>query len=99
MHAEEIRGEIEVETERHLQKYGNGRVVSPDPIYLTVFSPHVPNLTMVDMPGGCAAYGCVIKLLRWALLLLLRWNALDMMSIAYCYGWHLLLHYDAQLAA
>uniref|UniRef100_A0A7S0WQS1 Dynamin GTPase n=1 Tax=Chlamydomonas leiostraca TaxID=1034604 RepID=A0A7S0WQS1_9CHLO len=48
---EEIRGEIEVETERHLQKHGNGRVVSPDPIYLTVHSPHVPNLTMVDMPG------------------------------------------------
>ncbi|KAJ9505175.1 hypothetical protein QJQ45_024850 [Haematococcus lacustris] len=47
---EEIRGEIEAETER-LLKNMNGRVVSPDPIYLTVHSPNVPNLTMVDMPG------------------------------------------------
>ncbi|GFH12797.1 uncharacterized protein HaLaN_08551, partial [Haematococcus lacustris] len=46
---EEIRGEIEAETER-LLKNMNGRVVSPDPIYLTVHSPNVPNLTMVDMP-------------------------------------------------
>ena len=27
------------------------KVVSPDPIYLTVYSKNVPNLTMVDMPG------------------------------------------------
>ena len=47
---DQIRGEIEAETDRHLGKLG-GRVVSPDPIYLTVFSPHVPNLTLVDMPG------------------------------------------------
>jgi hypothetical protein len=25
--------------------------VSPVPIYLTVYSPKVPNLTLVDMPG------------------------------------------------
>lgn len=47
---EEIRLEIEAETDRLLSKL-NGRVVSPNPIYLTVFSPNVPNLTMVDMPG------------------------------------------------
>ncbi len=50
MCAEEIRGEIDAETERHLRKMGT-KVVSPDPIYLTVYSPTVPNLTLVDMPG------------------------------------------------
>jgi hypothetical protein len=49
--ADEISKEIEDETERHLKKVGGTRVVSPDPIYLTVYSPNVPNLTMVDMPG------------------------------------------------
>lgn len=48
---EEIRQEIEAETERHLQKMGGVKVVSPDPIYLTVYSANVPNLTLVDMPG------------------------------------------------
>lgn len=48
-HAEEIRLEIETETERHLKK--SSRAVSPDPIYLTVYSTNVPNLTLVDMPG------------------------------------------------
>lgn len=43
-----IRDEITAETERHL---GGGRIVSPEPIYLTITSPHVPNLTLVDMPG------------------------------------------------
>lgn len=47
---EEIRAEIDAETERHLRKMGT-KVVSPDPIYLTVYSPTVPNLTLVDMPG------------------------------------------------
>mmetsp|Transcript_14458 Transcript_14458/g.31336 ORF Transcript_14458/g.31336 Transcript_14458/m.31336 type:complete len:628 (+) Transcript_14458:150-2033(+) len=47
---EAIRGEIEEETDRHIKKLG-GKVVSPDPIYLTVYSKNVPNLTMVDMPG------------------------------------------------
>ncbi len=48
----EMSLEIEAETDRLLKsKQGNGKVVSPDPIYLTVYSPHVPNLTMVDMPG------------------------------------------------
>jgi hypothetical protein len=27
-------------------------MVSPDPIQLAIYSPHVPNLTMVDMPGA-----------------------------------------------
>lgn len=44
-----IRAEIEVETGRYLK--AKGRAVSPDPIQLTVFSPNVPNLTLVDMPG------------------------------------------------
>lgn len=48
--AGEIQTEIEAETDRLLQKL-NGRVVSPNPIYLTVYSPNVPNLTLVDMPG------------------------------------------------
>lgn len=56
--ADAIRLEIEAETERLLSKMGN-KTVSPNPIYLTVHSPKVPNLTMVDMPGPrhCAAYG------------------------------------------
>lgn len=37
------------ETERHLA--GTKRIVSSDPIYLTIQSPNVPNLTLVDMPG------------------------------------------------
>jgi hypothetical protein len=49
--AEAIRKEIEEETERLLQREGGARVVSPVPIYLTVFSNNVPNLTLVDMPG------------------------------------------------
>lgn len=48
--ADDITREIEVETERHLAKTG-GKVVSADPIYLTVHSVNVPNLTLVDMPG------------------------------------------------
>lgn len=46
---EKVRQEIEDETERHLQKHH--KPVSPVPIYLTVYSPIVPNLTLVDMPG------------------------------------------------
>jgi len=44
-----IRQEIEAETDRHLGK--SHKVVSPIPIYLTIYSPHVPNLTLVDLPG------------------------------------------------
>ncbi len=33
---------------------GRGKVVSADPIQLTVSSPNVPNLTLVDMPGESA---------------------------------------------
>ena len=44
-----IRAEIEAETGRYLK--AKGRAVSPDPIQLTVYSPNVPNLTLVDMPG------------------------------------------------
>lgn len=46
-----IRDEIEAETNRHLKK--TAKSVSVDPIQLTVYSPNVPNLTLVDMPGGC----------------------------------------------
>eukprot|EP00891_Asterochloris_glomerata_P004731 jgi/Astpho2/4731/e_gw1.00067.68.1_t len=45
----QIRQEIEDETMRYLK--GRGKVVSADPIQLTVSSPNVPNLTLVDMPG------------------------------------------------
>lgn len=34
---------------RHLSKVR--KPVSPDPIQLAIYSPKVPNLTMVDMPG------------------------------------------------
>lgn len=31
--------------------------MSGDPIYLTVFSPNVPNLSLVDMPGAVRVPG------------------------------------------
>ena len=34
---------------------GKGKAVAPDPIQLTVYSPVVPNLTLVDMPGQASA--------------------------------------------
>uniref|UniRef100_A0A7S0VAJ5 Uncharacterized protein n=1 Tax=Polytomella parva TaxID=51329 RepID=A0A7S0VAJ5_9CHLO len=46
---DDITREIESETERHTKS--KGVVISPDPIYLTVYSPDVPNLTVIDMPG------------------------------------------------
>ena len=49
MYVDAIMMEIEAETKRYLQQ--NGKVVSADPIQLTVYSPLVPNLTLVDMPG------------------------------------------------
>mmetsp|Transcript_7648 Transcript_7648/g.28161 ORF Transcript_7648/g.28161 Transcript_7648/m.28161 type:complete len:614 (-) Transcript_7648:640-2481(-) len=45
---EDVRKEIEAETDRAV---GKGRNVSPVPIYLTVYSPDVVNLTLVDLPG------------------------------------------------
>ncbi|XP_074533275.1 dynamin-1-like protein isoform X1 [Halichoeres trimaculatus] len=45
---EQIRQEIESETER---VSGNNKGISDDPIHLKVFSPHVVNLTLVDLPG------------------------------------------------
>ncbi|XP_044049050.1 dynamin-1-like protein isoform X1 [Siniperca chuatsi] len=45
---EEIRQEIEAETERIS---GNNKGISDEPIHLKVFSPHVVNLTLVDLPG------------------------------------------------
>ncbi|XP_070827613.1 dynamin-1-like protein isoform X1 [Chaetodon trifascialis] len=45
---EEIRQEIEAETERIS---GNNKGISDDPIHLKIFSPHVVNLTLVDLPG------------------------------------------------
>ena len=54
--AEKIREEIEQETIRFLA--GKGKAVSPDPIQLTVYSPSVPNLTLVDMPGESPASSC-----------------------------------------
>lgn len=41
--------EIEDETLRLLEK--KRLAVSPEPIQLTVYSPNVPNLSLVDMPG------------------------------------------------
>ncbi|XP_013875282.1 dynamin-1-like protein [Austrofundulus limnaeus] len=45
---DEIRQEIENETER---VSGNNKGISDDPIHLKIFSPHVVNLTLVDLPG------------------------------------------------
>jgi len=43
-----VREEIENETSRSL---GVGKAVSSEPILLTIRSPYVPTLTLVDMPG------------------------------------------------
>ncbi|XP_069018413.1 dynamin-1-like protein isoform X4 [Embiotoca jacksoni] len=45
---EQIRQEIEAETERIS---GNNKGISDEPIHLKIFSPHVVNLTLVDLPG------------------------------------------------
>ncbi|XP_076877679.1 dynamin-1-like protein isoform X4 [Brachyhypopomus gauderio] len=45
---DEIRQEIEAETDRIS---GNNKGISDEPIHLKVFSPHVVNLTLVDLPG------------------------------------------------
>ncbi|XP_028304265.1 dynamin-1-like protein isoform X1 [Gouania willdenowi] len=45
---DEIRKEIENETERIS---GNNKGISEEPIHLKIFSPHVVNLTLVDLPG------------------------------------------------
>uniref|UniRef100_A0A3Q1BB59 Dynamin-1-like protein n=1 Tax=Amphiprion ocellaris TaxID=80972 RepID=A0A3Q1BB59_AMPOC len=45
---QEIRQEIEAETER---SSGDNKGISPEPIYLKIFSPKVLNLTLVDLPG------------------------------------------------
>ncbi|KAJ8380073.1 hypothetical protein SKAU_G00008510 [Synaphobranchus kaupii] len=44
----EIRKEIEEETAR---TSGDNKGISPDPIHVKIFSPHVLNLTLVDLPG------------------------------------------------
>ncbi|XP_078272977.1 dynamin-1-like protein isoform X2 [Rhinoraja longicauda] len=44
----EIRQEIENETDR---VSGGNKGISDEPIHLRIFSPHVVNLTLVDLPG------------------------------------------------
>jgi len=44
----EVRKEIEAETDRMT---GSNKGISPIPINLRVYSPHVLNLTLVDLPG------------------------------------------------
>ncbi|XP_060125202.1 dynamin-1-like protein isoform X2 [Zootoca vivipara] len=44
----EIQQEIEIETERTT---GTNKGISPEPLYLKIYSPHVLNLTLVDLPG------------------------------------------------
>eukprot|EP01024_Parvocaulis_polyphysoides_P024264 TRINITY_DN2224_c0_g4_i1.p1 TRINITY_DN2224_c0_g4~~TRINITY_DN2224_c0_g4_i1.p1 ORF type:complete len:628 (-),score=135.21 TRINITY_DN2224_c0_g4_i1:568-2451(-) len=46
---QDIMDEITFETNRHLQQIG--QTVSKEPLNLTVYSPVVPNLTLVDLPG------------------------------------------------
>ncbi|XP_072242272.1 dynamin-1-like protein isoform X1 [Leuresthes tenuis] len=48
MDFEEIRQEIEAETDRIS---GINKGISDEPIHLKIFSPHVVNLTLVDLPG------------------------------------------------
>jgi len=48
MEFEEIRKEIEEETDRAT---GANKNISPVPINLRVYSPHVLNLTLIDLPG------------------------------------------------
>uniref|UniRef100_A0A671YUL5 Dynamin-2 n=1 Tax=Sparus aurata TaxID=8175 RepID=A0A671YUL5_SPAAU len=45
---EEVRQEIEAETDRIT---GSNKGISPVPINLRVYSPHVLNLTLIDLPG------------------------------------------------
>ncbi|KAJ8798207.1 hypothetical protein J1605_016840 [Eschrichtius robustus] len=45
---EEVRQEIEAETDRVT---GTNKGISPVPINLRVYSPHVLNLTLIDLPG------------------------------------------------
>ncbi|XP_030582493.1 dynamin 3a isoform X2 [Archocentrus centrarchus] len=45
---DEIRKEIEAETRRLT---GSNKAISPVPIHLRIHSPHVLNLTLVDLPG------------------------------------------------
>lgn len=45
---EDIRKEIEIETDRITGKTKN---ISKDPINLTIYSPNVINLTLIDLPG------------------------------------------------
>uniref|UniRef100_A0A8C5G583 Dynamin-1-like protein n=1 Tax=Gouania willdenowi TaxID=441366 RepID=A0A8C5G583_GOUWI len=45
---EEIKKEIEAETDR---VSGINKGISDEPIHLKIFSPHVINLTLVDLPG------------------------------------------------
>ncbi|XP_066470987.1 dynamin-2 isoform X4 [Tiliqua scincoides] len=45
---DEVRQEIEAETERVT---GSNKGISPIPINLRVYSPHVLNLTLIDLPG------------------------------------------------
>ncbi|XP_074926909.1 dynamin-1-like protein isoform X5 [Chelonoidis abingdonii] len=45
---DEIRQEIETETERMT---GTNKGISLEPLYLKIYSPHVLNLTLVDLPG------------------------------------------------
>uniref|UniRef100_A0A3P8PR10 Interferon-induced GTP-binding protein Mx n=1 Tax=Astatotilapia calliptera TaxID=8154 RepID=A0A3P8PR10_ASTCA len=45
---DEIRKEIETETHRLT---GSNKAISPVPIHLRIHSPHVLNLTLVDLPG------------------------------------------------
>jgi replication fork clamp-binding protein CrfC len=44
----QIRKEIEAETDRLT---GTNKGISPEPIILTIYSPHVLNLSLVDLPG------------------------------------------------
>ncbi|XP_015274948.1 PREDICTED: dynamin-1-like protein [Gekko japonicus] len=44
----EILQEIEIETERTT---GTNKGISQEPLYLKIYSPHVLNLTLVDLPG------------------------------------------------
>lgn len=56
----QIRREIEKETQRIA---GSNKGISKQPIYLKVFSPHVVNLTLVDLPGITKVIFCLLHIL------------------------------------
>ncbi|KAM3403343.1 hypothetical protein ACQJBY_006843 [Aegilops geniculata] len=93
-----VRMEIEDETDRLT---GRSKQISPVPIHLSIYSPNVVNLTLIDLPGltKVATEGQpesiaqdienMVRLYVEKVLLLLQWGALDihkMCMLIFTYG-------------